>query len=333
MKKRKEFRHLTEHDRDRIQALYLWGHKQKEIAEVLDVSPGTISRELQRYDKKTWRYSAKRAEKDAKEKREQSKRPGMKIEALPELKKHIIQELERLRSPDEIAGRMKKEKRTPRVGKNAIYEWLYSEYGKPYCRYLCTKRIKKRSPRRLGKKILIPDRISLRYRPDEPGMVHAEGDLFVTPTKLGVKTCGLLVVVPETHLLSGSIVPDKTTATIVPAMRYITDALPLDTCTFDNGIENIHHKEFGVDSYFCDKGSPWQKPHVESSIGLARRWFLPKGTDLSKISDATFQSMLHLLNHKYRKSNGYLSAYELSLERGIIKSVPRVSLTKAIAFR
>lgn len=72
---------------------------------------------------------------------------------------------------------------------------------------------------------------------------------------------------------------------------------------------------------------------MESSIGLIRRWFLPKGTNLSRISNETFQSQLHLLNHKYRKSNGYLSAYELALERGIIKRVPKVSLTKAIAFR
>ena len=257
----------------------------------------------------------------------------MKIEAFPELRGHIIQELERLRSPDEIAGRMKKEKVLPRVGKNAIYEWLYSEYGKPYCQYLCTRRIKKRSPRRLGKKVLIPDRISLRLRPDEPDMVHAEGDLFVSPTRLKVKDCGLLVVVPEVHLLSGTIVPNKTTAVIVPAMQHIADSLPLDTCTFDNGIENVHHKEFGVDAYFCDKGSPWQKPYVESSIGLIRRWFLPKGTDLSSVSNELFQSQLHLLNHKYRRSLGYRSSYEASLERGIIKSVPRVSLTKAIAFR
>jgi|GEM_PF-4737995 len=152
MKKRKEFRHLTEHDRDRIQALYVWGHKQKEIAEVVEVSPGTISRELQRYDKKTWRYSAKRAKEDAREKRAESKRPG-------------------------------------------------------------------------------------------------------------------------------------------------------------------------------------RNPHRESSIGLIRRWFLPKGTDLSQISNQTFQSMLHLLNHKYRKSNGYLSAYELAHERGLIEKVPKVSLAKAIASR
>jgi IS30 family transposase len=333
MKNRAEFKHLTEHDRDRIQALYVWGHCQKEIAEVLEVDPGTISRELQRYGKKTWRYSAKRAEEDARTKREQSKRPGMKIEALPELRKHIIQELKRLRSPDEIAGRMKRDGITPRVGKNAIYEWLYSEYGKSYCRYLCTRRTKKRSPRRLGKKVLIPDRIPLRLRPDEPDMVHAEGDLFVSPARLNVKDCGLLVVVPEVHLLSGTIVPNKTTAVIVPAMQHITNSLPLDTCTFDNGIENIHHKEFGVDAYFCDKGSPWQKPYVESSIGLIRRWFLPKGTDLSGVSNELFQSQLHLLNHKYRRSLGYQSSYEASLERGIIKSVPKVSLTKAIAFR
>ena len=333
MKKREAFRHLNGRDRDRIQALYVWGHSQKEIADILEVNPGTISRELRRYDKKTWRYRAIRAEEDARAKREQSKRPGVKIEACPELKRHIIKELKRLRSPDEIAGRLKKKGITPRVGKNAIYEWLYSDYGKPYCHYLCTKRTKKRGQRRLGTKVLIPNRIPLRLRPDAPELVHAEGDLFVTPTRLHVKTCGLLVVVPEAHLLKGNIIPNKTSAVVVPAMQKITARLTLDTCTFDNGIENIHHEEFGVDAYFCDKASPWQKPYVESSIGLVRRWFLPKGTNLFDVPDEVFQSQLHLLNHKYRKSLGYRSAYEVALERGIIEKVPRISLTKAIAFR
>ena len=81
------------------------------------------------------------------------------------------------------------------------------------------------------------------------------------------------------------------------------------------------------------KDRPGRNPHRESSIGLIQCWFLPKGTDLSQVSNQTFQSMLHLLNHKYRKSNGYLSAYELAHERGIIEKVPKVSLTKAIAFR
>lgn len=331
MKNREAFRHLTEHDRDRIQALYVWGHDQKEIAEVLGVSPSTISRELKRYGKKTWRYSATHAEQDARAKREQSKRPGMKIEAHPDLKCHIIQELKRLRSPDEIAGRLKNDGVVPRVGKNAIYEWLYSTYGNPYCRYLCTQRAHRRGQRRLGKKALIPDRISYHARPDSPDLVHAEGDLFVSPRNS--RACGLLVVANDSKLLLGSLVPDKTARAIVPAMRRIVLETALDTCTLDNGIENIVHRQFGIPTYFCDLGAPHQKPHVESSIGLIRRWFLPKGTNLADIPNDIFQSQLHVLNHKYRKSLGYRSSYEEALERGIIGKVPRVSLTKAIAFR
>ena len=51
------------------------------------------------------------------------------------------------------------------------------------------------------------------------------------------------------------------------------------------------------------------------------------------IPDTTFQSQLHLLNRKYRKSLGYKSAYEVAIERGIIKRIPRVSVKNAIAFR
>ena len=333
MKIRSKFRHLTEKDRDRLHALHLEGHTQKDMAEILGVSPSAVSRELARYGRTTWRYSAVRAQADADLKRSRSKRPGMKIEAHPELKRHIVKQLRRLRSPDEIAGRLKKSRSPLRIGTNAIYKWLYSEDGKPYSKFLCTRRTRKKRQSRLGKKVLIPNKISFRDKPDELGLIHAEGDLFVSPTNTHDKTSGLLIVVPETHLLSGELVSNKTKVVIVPAVKQIIKSIRPDTCTFDNGIENVHHKQFGVDAYFCDPGSPWQKPHVESSIGLIRRWFLPKGTELKGIGDETFQSQLHLLNGKYRKSLGYKSAYEVSLERGIIKRVPRVSLSRAIAFR
>lgn len=333
MKKRAEFRHLNATDRDRIHALYGYGHTKKAIADVLGVHKSTVTRELERYDRKTWRYSAARAQEDAEEKRTHSKCPGMKIAENPDLRRYIIQQLQKLRSPDEIAGRMKRAGAHPRVGTSAIYKWLYSEDGKPYCRYLCTRRSRKKKQSRLGKQVHIPQRISLRDRPDAPGLVHAEGDLFVSPTKTGSKHCGLVVVEKESKLLSGSVVPNKTRGVIVPAMRQVVARLSLDTCTFDNGIENVYHKDFGVNAYFCDKSSPWQKPHVEGSIGLVRRWFLPKGTDLAGIPDDVYQSQLHLLNHKYRRSLGYRSAYEVALERGILKKIPRVSLAKAVAFR
>lgn len=333
MKRRNQFTHLNQKDRDRIHALYGHGHNQKDVARVLEVSESTISRELKRYGRKTWRYSASRAQEDANKQRKLSKRPGMKIAEDTVLRKYIICELKRLRSPDEIAGRMKREGVSPHCGKNAIYKWLYGEDGRAYCKYLCTKRSRKKKQDKLALRVLIPNRISLKQRPNEPNLVHAEGDLFVSPYNTNTKVCGLVVVEKSTKLLSGSLVEDKTTSSIVPAMQQALKMTRPNTCTLDNGIENIHHREFGVPTYFCDKGAPQQKPDVESSIGLIRRWFLPKGTNLSEVSDSQYQSQLHLLNHKYRKSLGYRSSYEVALERGIIKRVPRVSLTEAIAFR
>jgi transposase, IS30 family len=333
MKNRERFRHLVAKDRDRIHALYGYGHSQKDVARVLGVNPGTISRELARYGRKTCRYSASQAQRDANLKRLHSKRPGMKIEANITLKLHVISELKKLRSPDEISGRLKRDGSASCIGTAAIYKWLYSESGRPYARYLCTRRSRKRRQSHLKKRILIPERISLCDRPDSLGLIHAEGDLFVSPTRLREKTCGLLIVEKSSKLLSGSLVPNKTSAIIVPAVQSVLRSVRINDLTLDNGIENIHHRDFGVPAYFCDKGAPYQKPDVESSIGLIRRWFLPKGTNLGALPPEVFQSQLHLLNHKYRKSLDYQSAYEVALERGIISSVPKISLSKAIAFR
>lgn len=333
MKKGAQFRHLTEHDRDRIHALYGNGYNQKAVAEVLGVNPGTISRELARYGRKTWRYNSTRAEKDAKNKRMRSKRAGMKVESRPELKKRIIAELKELRSPDEIAGRMKQEKLAVRIGTNAIYKWLYSDHGKEYRQYLCSRRVSKKSQSRLSKRHLIPNRISLRERPDDGTQIHGESDLFVSPMSLHSKTVGHLTVVPKAHLLVGQLIANKSPHTMVTSMKVIQRQVAVTTWTMDNGIENQYHEQFGIPTYFCTPGSPWQKPHVESSIGLTRRWFLPKGTDLAQVPDDTFQSMLFTLNHKYRKSLGYRSAYEVAMECGIIEKIPRLSKQKAIAFR
>ena len=331
MQKRNTFVHLNSSHRDRLHALYLEGHSQKDIANVIGVNPATISRELKRYGRHTWRYSAVKAEADAQEKRARSKRDGMKIEAYPELKKRIIAELKGLRAPDEIAGRMKKEKLSIRVGTNAIYKWMYSEYGKEYRQYLCSRRIRRKAQSRLSKRTLIPNRISLRERPRDAGQVHGESDLFLTDLHPGA--VGHMTVVPPAQLLTGNILPNKSARNMVAAMKRIQKKVAVTTWTMDNGVENIYHEQFGIPAYFCTPGSPWQKPYVECNIGLTRRWFLPKGTDLSKVPDTTFQSMLFTLNHKYRKSLGYRSAYEVALEHGIIKRIPQLSKQKAIAFR
>lgn len=332
MKKRKKrwrrFRHLNQFDRDRIEALILSGHKQKEIAKILNVNKGTISREIKKRRRKNGCYIAATAQHKADVKRLSSKYQGMKIERYPVLRQQIIEGLKQYRSPDEIAGRMKEKKQDPRINANAIYKWLYSIWGQAYCHYLCAKRYRKRKQKRITKREMIPNRISLKQRP-KLGK-HAQADLFVSPIKSGIKRSGAIICVSGAQLLLGTMIQNKKPATMARAINKITANILIDDLTLDNGIENRLHKEFNLPAYFTDPHSPWQKPDVENSIGLLRRWFIPKKTNLKNVSENQLQNYLHILNRKYRKSLGYRSAYEVAIERGIIQKIPHVELGKYI---
>lgn len=320
-KRRRSFRHLNQFDRDRVEALLQAGHTQEAIAGVLHVDAGTISREIRKRRRKNGRYEAAAAEQKARAKRSHSKYQGMKIEKYHELRVRIIADLKQFRSPDEIAGRLKRECVQPNISASAIYRWLYSVCGQPYCRSLCTRRYRPKKQKRAAKREMIPNRIPLHQRPNEGE--HAEGDLFVSPLKTGSKQSGALVCVPSVQLLAGMMLENKKPATMARAVRLITNGIAIDDLTMDNGIENKYHAQFGLPAYFADPHSPWQKPHVENSIGLVRRWFIPKKTNLAYVSDQQFQKYLHILNGKYRKSLGYRSAYEAAMERGIIQKIPR----------
>ena len=164
---------------------------------------------------------------------------------------------------------------------------------------------------------MIPNRKSIHLRPTIG--VHAEGDLFVSPTKTHTQKSGAVFIVPTTKLASGTLIENKKPASFKQAVRETTKYIDIDDLTLDNGIENRSHEQFGLPTYFCDPHSPWQKPHIEGFIGLIRRWFIPKKTDLKDVSEEQYQEYLHILNNKHRKSLGYRSAYEVSLERGIIQ--------------
>lgn len=336
-KKKRHFRHINQPDRDRIQALLSSGHKQEEIAGILDFDPGAISREINKRKTKDGRYIATVAQHKAGVKRSNSKAQGTKIEAHPELRERIISELKsnQHRSPDEIAGRMELENVTPRVSSKSIYRWLYSRWGQQYCCYLCTKRYKrKKQKENKTKREMIPNRKSIHVRPVEG--IHAQGDLFVSPTKTHTQRSGAVFIIPDTKLAFGTMIENKKPASFKQAVREKTKEVNIDDLTLDNGIENREHEQFGIDTYFCDPHSPWQKPDIEGFIGLVRRWFIPKKTDLKDVSEEQLQEYLFTLNNKYRKSLGYRSAYEVSLERGIIQKKPALCgqiLTAKVAFQ
>lgn len=324
-KRRKRFRHLNQCDRDRIEALLNARHKQKDIANILKIDKGTVSREINHRKRKNGRYDADTAQHKARVKRTLSKYQGMKVESDPWLKTEIVAGLTAKRSPDEIAGRMKREHPGFAIGKDAIYHWLYSIWGQQYCPLLCSKRYRKRKRKQnKTQRVMIPNRTSIHERPlgaeRKTRYGHWEIDTAVAPRRALNTEAVALAAERKSRVLLGTRISSLSPKQMNQAMHEFAERAEMKSATGDNGIENKDHEQWGMPAFFADPHSPWQKPLIEQSIGLLRRWFFRKGTDWATVSETDLQQALATLNGKYRKSLGYQNAWEVAQAHGIMQT-------------
>lgn len=322
MKQQRKFKQLTQLDRDRIQALLQREHTQTEIAAVLGVDKGTISREIQNRKRRDGRYEANTAQHKANQKRSLAKYQGMRVEHNSKLKQYIVAQLKSGQSPDSISGRMKRDKLPFYASKNAIYAWLYSVWGQRYCPLLCTQRFRPRKQKEPApKRQIIPDRISFR---DVLRPIQSEADQAVSSKN----TAAIAVAaIRESKLIVATKVKNHTPLAMKRAIQRIDSQASLGQTIVDNGIENKKHSQWGIPVCFADPRAPWQKPLVEQSIGLLRRWFFPKKTtDWNLVSRIELLNAIFVLNHKYRKSLGYQSAYEVEESCAKIKKITPVGV-------
>lgn len=335
----KPYHHLVEKNRDRLEALRDSGTKQKEIAKILKVDPGTISREIarnrrkyrkkKRIKNKRARYEADVAEQKAYVRRKYAKYQGKKINENEDLKKYIIRKLKKFWSPDEISGRMKKDGKLFYASKTAIYEWLYTSRGSYWCRYLyarhyCHKKRKDKKP----KKTLIPNKIGITERPlgatNKTRYGHYEGDTIVSAKKTSSKEALSVIYERKAKYIDARKIKNLKPKSNINALNNMKKNKLVKSMTFDNGIENTKHEELEVSTYFCDPYSSWQKGGVENANKMIRR-FIPKKSDIADYSAYYVKMVIDILNNKPRKSLHYKTPYEVMVENNLFvnnKKIP-----------
>ena len=143
---------------------------------------------------------------------------------------------------------------------------------------------------------------------------HWEGDLIIGQ---GLQSAvGTLVERTSRFVLLLHLPDGREALKVNEAMKALIADLPAElvrTITWDQGREMASHLDFTVDTgvqvYFCDPHSPWQRPTNENTNGLLRQ-YLPKGTDLSQHSAKELAQIARSLNNRPRKSLGFMKPSE-----------------------
>jgi len=257
---------------------------------------------------------------------EQARRPKRtKLAGHPQLRDRVVADLERLWSPEQVARRLRAQfPDDPEmwVSHETIYKSIYvqgrGELRRELAACLRTGRAKRRPRGRVEQRGGIVDKVMISERPAEaedravPG--HWEGDLIVG--KSGKSAIGTLVERTTRFVMLVHLANDRTAETVREAMTVAIQTLPETlrrSVTWDQGKEMAEHIQFtvdtGVDVYFCDPHSPWQRGSNENTNGLLRQYF-PKGTDLSVHGPEALLAAADSLNGRPRQTLEWMTPLE-----------------------
>jgi IS30 family transposase len=264
-------------------------------------------------------------------------------------------------SPEQIANRLRvdfPDDERMRISHEAIYQALFVQGRGALRRELvaCLRTGRAlRVPRARAKQRrdgFVAPEVMISARPAEatdravPG--HWEGDLIIGLNKSAIGTLverttrfTMLLHLPRgagygivPRIKNGPALAGYGAESVRDAIASTITTLPAElrrSLTWDRGTEMAKHADLkiaaGLDIYFCDPHSPWQRGTNENTNGLLRQYF-PKGTDLSKHSAEELAAVAVALNGRPRKTLGWrtpaeaLNDHLLFFEQGGVATTP-----------
>jgi IS30 family transposase len=314
---------LSFSEREEISRGLVAEHSFRTIGRALGRAASTISREVGGCEGRGG-YRALSAHRRALRGLERPK--PSKLSRLPRLREEVEKGLCKQWSPEQISARLRAahpDDPEMQISHETIYQSLYIQSRGELRRQLTANLRSKRTGRKprgagLGRRGRIKDMVPISERPPEvadravPG--HWEGDLIVGA--YGRSFIATLVERQTRYVMLARLGNDGTTEHVIDALKDRIRDLPLHlvlSLTWDQGKELAAHerltKEAGIDVYFCDPHSPWQRGSNENTNGLLRQ-YLPKGSDLAARSQVELDRIAAQLNGRPRKTLGWMTPAE-----------------------
>lgn len=320
------YKHLSIREREDIMVRWRDHESVGRIAREIGRDKSTVSREIARNGwesavspRRVYRASTAQAKADAR--RLACRRPRLLDD--PETRSLVASLIrDRRWSPEQIAGRMARERPDGAVSASTIYRAVAS--GALDCE-LPGQRTMRRMLRHRGKRRRSKGQVELRgkikvtheisERPPEAERRERLGD-WEGDTVVG--RAGGPRLVTQVDRMSGLVVGGKAASgaarDVTPVAARSLSGETVMSLTLDRGSEFAMAADLqdaiGAPVYFCLPHHPWQRGTNENTNGLLREYF-PKGTDFSAVSDEEVRKAYDDLNHRPRKRLGWKCPWEV----------------------
>lgn len=308
-------KHLTLDQRYAISALKANNKSINFIAKELNISKGTVSKELKR-NSNNGVYNPSQAQNFAEDRR--TKASQIVHVMTEQMQKLVITLLKEYLSPEQISGKLKKDGIL--ISHESIYKmiWKDKRNGGTLYKYLRHggKKYNKRKGKTAGRG-LIPNRVDIKERDaiveEKSRIGDLEADLVI-----GKNHQGAIVTLVDRYskIAFFMLVPNKTKEVVTQAIICMLIGIKdhIHTITFDNGKEFAGHediaKALNVKCYFATPYHSWERGLNEHTNGHLRQ-FVPKKTDFRKLTHEDIEKYENLINNRPRKILKYKTPSEV----------------------